>query len=245
MGYAIDEEILQANPVSGILKRLNLERDKRLKVEPLTYQEVDLFLNNSAKHFPEYYVFFLCALRTGMRLGEILALNWGDVNWNGKFINVEKSFRRGKVDKTKNGKDRRVDMSDQLIEALRGLHARRKREALKEGRGKPVDIIFHRQGKHMEQNYIRRIFKRVLSKAEMRDIRIHDMRHTYASLLLSNGESPAYVKEQLGHSSIEITVDIYGHLIPGSNREAVNRLDSPPKNRTLSAPNETKKAVTN
>ena len=245
MGYAIDEEILQANPVASILKRVNLERDKRLKVEPLTYQEVDLFLDNSAKHFPEYYVFFLCAFRTGMRLGEILALKWGDIDWNGKFINVEKSFRRGKVDKTKNGKDRRVDMSDQLIEALRGLYLLRKREALKEGKGKPVDIIFHRQGVHMEQNYIRRIFKRILSKAGMRDIRIHDMRHTYVSLLLSNGESPAYVKEQLGHSSIEITVDIYGHLIPGSNREAVNRLDSTPKTRTLSAPDETKKAVTN
>ena len=59
-------------------------------------------------------------------------------------------------------------------------------------------------------------------------MRIHDIRHTYASLLLSNGESPVYVKEQLGHSSIQMTVDIYGHLIPGSNRQAVNRLDTQP-----------------
>ncbi len=51
-------------------------------------------------------------------------------------------------------------------------------------------------------------------------------RHAFASLLLQNGESPVYVKDQLGHSTIKITVDIYGHLIPGANRQAVNRLPS-------------------
>jgi integrase len=60
----------------------------------------------------------------------------------------------------------------------------------------------------------------------LRRIRFHECRHTYASLLLQNGESPTYVKEQLGHSSIKITVDIYGHLVPGANRQAVNRLPS-------------------
>lgn len=53
----------------------------------------------------------------------------------------------------------------------------------------------------------------------------HDIRHTFASLLLSKGESPVYVKDQLGHSSIQMTVDIYGHLIPNSNRNAINSLD--------------------
>jgi len=53
-------------------------------------------------------------------------------------------------------------------------------------------------------------------------MRFHDIRHTFASLLLSNGESPVYVKEQLGHSSIKMTVDMYGHLIPSSKRGAVN-----------------------
>ena len=54
----------------------------------------------------------------------------------------------------------------------------------------------------------------------------HNLRHTFASLLIQNGESLAYVKEQLGHSSIKMTVDIYGHLVPGANRQAVNRLPS-------------------
>ena len=57
--------------------------------------------------------------------------------------------------------------------------------------------------------------------------RFHDIRHTFASLLLAQGESLHYVKEQMGHASIQTTVDVYGHLVPGSNRVAVNRLDDP------------------
>jgi integrase len=74
-------------------------------------------------------------------------------------------------------------------------------------------------------NLRHRVFYKLLEKAELRRIRFHDLRHTFASLLLQNGESPAYVKEQMGHSSIQVTVDVYGHLIPGANRQAVDRLD--------------------
>ncbi|MFH1102451.1 MAG: site-specific integrase [Pseudomonadota bacterium] len=225
-GHAVDAEMLQVNPAIGILKRLNLERQKRLSVEPLTRDEVDLFLTTCQNRYPEYYEFFLCAFRTGMRLGELIALHWGDIDFNGKFIVVRRSYRRGLVDTTKTGKERRVDMSDQLEAALRSLLTRRKREALSMGKGEPVEIVFHQAGDYLPQNSVRNFFKRVLRKAGLREIRIHDMRHTFASLLLSNGESPVYVKEQLGHSSISITVDIYGHLIPSSNRKAVNWLDS-------------------
>ena len=58
----------------------------------------------------------------------------------------------------------------------------------------------------------------------LRRVRFHDLRHTFASLLITHGESLAYVKEQLGHSSIQITVDLSGHLVPGANRNAVDRL---------------------
>jgi integrase len=83
-----------------------------------------------------------------------------------------------------------------------------------------------RHGKPLEQNFIRRVFKAILRKAKLRDMRFHEIRHTFASLLLSDGASLVYVKEQLGHTSIQMTVDIYGHLIPSSNRESVNRLDT-------------------
>ena len=241
MGYAVEDEIITGNPVSGILKRLQLEREKRITVEPMNEKEVQLFLDVCSQHFREHWEFFLCAFRTGMRLGELLGLKWGDIDWNAKFIRVERSYKRGHFDKTKTGKTRRVDMSDQLEAALKELLTARKREAVRTGSPTPLAYIFQRDGNPIEQNHIRRIFKRVLTKAGIREMRIHDIRHTYASLLLSQGESPVYVKEQLGHQSIQITVDIYGHLIPSSNRGAVNRLDSPQPSATQAQPAQTEK----
>lgn len=243
MGYALDEELILANPVTGITSRLGLERKKRLSVEPFTFEEAEHFLETCRKFEPGYYAFFLTAFRTGMRLGELLGLRWGDIDWRGKFIRVERSFKNNLMSETKTGKVRRVDMSDQLIEVLRSLYTKRKEEGLGTGQGL-VETIFHRNGEPMAQNSIRNVFKRLLRKAEMRDMRLHDIRHTFASLLLSNGQSPVYVREQMGHSSIQITVDVYGHLIPSSNREAVNQLDSPATIRNLSATTEKEKAVT-
>lgn len=74
-------------------------------------------------------------------------------------------------------------------------------------------------------NLRRRVFWTALAKAGLRRIRIHDLRHIFASILIQNGESLVYVKEQMGHHSIQITVDTYGHLVPGANRQAVDRLD--------------------
>jgi integrase len=228
LSFAVDEELIPLNPASGITKRLQLRQDRKIEIEPLTTEEVSIFLEVCQTHASEHYPFFLCAFRTGMRLGELLGLQWGDVDWHGKFIRVSRSYKLGRMTPTKTGKIRRVDMSDHLIETLKTHLTARKREALREGTGDVVDTIFHRGGKPMEQNYIRRVFKRILARAGLREIRLHDVRHTYASLLLSDGASPVYVKEQLGHTSIQMTVDIYGHLIPSSNRERVNRLDTQP-----------------
>src|SRR5262249_8368401 len=70
------------------------------------------------------------------------------------------------------------------------------------------------------------VFKPLLKKASLKNIRFHDLRHTYGSLLIQAGASLAYVKEQMGHSSIQVTVDIYGHLVPGANISFAHRLDS-------------------
>ena len=80
--------------------------------------------------------------------------------------------------------------------------------------GNPIDM----------HNVKNRHFYRCLKLAGLRRLRFHDLRHTFASLLIQNGESLAYVRDQLGHSSIKLTVDVYGHLVPGANRKAVNRL---------------------
>ena len=77
------------------------------------------------------------------------------------------------------------------------------------------------------ENFRSRVWSKLLAKAGLRRIRIHDLRHTFASLLIQQGESLAYVKEQMGHHSIRVTVDVYGHLVPGGNKAAVDRLDDP------------------
>jgi len=74
-------------------------------------------------------------------------------------------------------------------------------------------------------NLYHRYFQPVLTKAGLRNIRLHDLRHTFGSQLIQSGASIVYVKEQMGHSSIQVTVDTYGHLIPGANVSFVDRLD--------------------
>jgi integrase len=78
-----------------------------------------------------------------------------------------------------------------------------------------------------------------LDKAGLRHFRLHDLRHTFGSLLIQDGASLAYIKDQMGHSSIQITVDTYGHLIPGADISWVDRLDSktsPQQNATQAQP---------
>jgi integrase len=119
-------------------------------------------------------------------------------------------------------------ISDDLLAALQDLRKEHREAWLAKGENEiPLWVFCNREGKPEEiHNLKNRHFFRCLTKAGLRHIRFHDLRHTFASLLIQNGESLAYVKEQLGHSSIKITVDVYGHLVPGANRQAVNRLPS-------------------
>ncbi len=71
-----------------------------------------------------------------------------------------------------------------------------------------------------------RMFHRCLDKAGLRRVRFHDLRHSFASILIQQKESLAYVKEQMGHHSIQMTMDLYGHLAPDGNKSAVDKLDS-------------------
>jgi hypothetical protein len=91
-------------------------------------------------------------------------------------------------------------------------------------------------------NIVPRYMEPALEKAGLRRFRFHDLRHTFGSLLIQDGASLAYVKEQMGHSSIQITVDTYGHLVPGADISWVDRLDSkttPQQSATGTQPPET------
>ena len=113
-----------------------------------------------------------------------------------------------------------------LIDTLRQYRQAKREEWLKKGSNEiPRWVFANGEGNPPDmQNVKNRHFYPNLDKAGLRRIRFHDLRHTFASLLVQDGQPLAYVKDQLGHSSIKLTVDVYAHLQPGANREAMNRL---------------------
>jgi len=228
--HAIDDGVVSfSNPASRV-GRFNKQRGEDRKITPLTRDELSTLLETVGDRMSHYSPLLLCAARTGMREGELIGLQWGDVDFNGRLIEVRRNINRGKVTTPKSGKTRRVDMSLQLTNTLERLLAQRKAEALKKGQSLEAVtegwVFTTPQGSQLDPDNLRkRVFYRALSMAGLRRVRFHDLRHTYASLLIQQGESLAYVKDQLGHSSIQITVDTYGHLVPGGNRQAVDRLD--------------------
>ena len=224
---AVEDGLITANPAFRLGRYYRTGDAPTQEIRPFTREEASLFLETARQLAPREFPLFLCALRTGMRLGELLGLQWGDIDFNGRFIEVRRNLVAGRETTPKSGKTRRVDMSTQLTETLRSLLIARKAEALKKGWGKVPDWVFCNEfGGPLDGDNLRhRVFYKILSKAGLRRVRFHDLRHTFASLLLQQNESPAYVKEQLGHASIQVTVDVYGHLIPGANRQAVDRLD--------------------
>jgi len=162
-----------------------------------------------------------------MRVGELIALQWEDIDWNGEFVEVRRAISRGVVGTPKNGKPRRIDMSDRLAAVLSEHRRAMAKEALAQGHSLPERVFVNPEGGELKASSVVKPYRRILTKAGLRRLRFHDLRHSFASALLANGEPLAYVKEEMGHSSIQITVDVYGHLEPGANREAVNRLDDP------------------
>jgi integrase len=227
MQQAVDDEILPSNPVTRIGKHLP-RRPTPSAVQALTSEELAHLLTTIQTHRPAYYPLFLTLARTGMRIGEALALQWGDIDWRSHTIHVQRSYSGRRIGTPKNGKTRRVDMSTQLTEVLRQVLVERRTETLQrpEWQGLPPWVFCSSTGGLLDESALRhRVWVPCLARARLRHLRIHDVRHTYASLLIQQGESLAYVRDQLGHYSIKLTVDTYGHLVPGGNRQAVDRLD--------------------
>jgi Site-specific recombinase XerD len=224
--HALEDELIKINPAIRLGKLLT-KGDTKAKINPLTRDEASILLKTTGKYYSKYYEFLLTALRTGLRLGELIGLQWGDIDFQGQFIEVRRSFVKGRITTPKNHHLRRVDMSNQLTTALLELRKQRKEETLRNGwREVPAWLFINDDGGPLDpDNFRKRVFNRILEKAGLRKIRIHDLRHTYASLLLQQGAKLTYVKEQMGHHSISVTVDIYGHLVPGADRAEVDKLD--------------------
>ncbi|MBK5095766.1 MAG: site-specific integrase, partial [Deltaproteobacteria bacterium] len=134
----------------------------------------------------------------GAGQGELIGLQWGDIDWSGNFIEVRRANWNGHVSTPKSGRGRRVDLSDALARILADHCRAAAAEVLKEGQPMPEWVFTSIEGTALDAANLRKVFARTLKKAGLRQIRFHDLRHTFASWLLGNGESPVYVKEQLG-----------------------------------------------
>jgi integrase len=224
LGHALDSELIENNPLQGL--KIEGKKKRALDVDPLTEEEAKRLLEQ-AKNFRggDDYPPLLCGLRTGMRVGEIQALQWGDIDFNDRFIEVRRSWCHGRITTTKNRRRRRVDMTPHLAETLKVLHVVQKKRALKNGRAVSEWVFADEKGEMLRRETFRRALNKCFENAGMRRVTIHGLRHSYTTIRLLRGHNVGDVSYQLGHSSISITYDVYGHWIPGKFKNEVDELD--------------------
>ena len=225
LNLAVDDEILPTNPAHNVGKIFKRQNPKP-KIDPFNTGELAILLGSYQIHFPRPYPLILTLARTGIRFGEGLGLQWKDIDFKGRFITIERSLSKGRLETPKNGQSRKVDMSQQLTNTLRELKHHRKVETLKRGWARMPEWVFvTMNGEPYHESYIRRMFYKALKKENLRKIRVHDLRHTYATLRISKGDNIADVSNQLGHHSVKFTMDIYYHWVPGGSKSEVDGLD--------------------
>jgi integrase len=222
LSYAIELELIESNPMRDVVLKY---KKNPFEIDPLTESEAHLVLEQTKGFMGgKYYPVILCALRTGMRIGEIQALKWDDIDFENRQIEVQRSYRKGRMTDTKNHKRRKVDMSLHLTETLKAHRTAQKRDALKNG--KPFSEFVFTGARDEMLN--RSTFRKALNKiAEVvgRHIRTHNLRHSYATIRLMMGHNIGDVSYQLGHSSIKVTYDVYAHWVPGKFKAEVDELD--------------------
>ena len=208
MRTAVRRGFAAQNPVAQ-LDRGEKPKSEGRRMEILDTDEIRLVLTRASDtHRP----ILSTAIFTGLRMGELLSLTWDDVDWEAGVLHVRDA-------KTKAGVREVV-----LMPALKKLLATRSLEA-------EYPLVFHtRTGKRIDPHSLRRDgLIPALKKAEVtKHIRWHDLRHTFASILISQGHDLTYIAEQMGHSSPNITLRIYGHLFDRAKKreEARERMEA-------------------
>jgi integrase len=204
----------------------------------VTRSEFRVFSADQARTFLEtaegdrLEALFTAALASGARLGEALGLRWIDLDLDNGVLRVRQALQRvGKelrfVEPKSERSRRAVSLPTFAIAALERHRDRQKQERLLAG-GRWVDsgLVFTSTiGTPLDERNVRRAFRALLKAADLPVMRVHDLRHTTASLLLAQGVHPRVVMETLGHSQISLTLDTYSHVLPGLGAEAAKRMD--------------------
>lgn len=225
---AVKWQLIYRNPCNDC----ELPKLRKAEMKYYSPDEVKVFLETAKAN--KHYAVFLMAIETGMRPEEYLGLQWKDVDLENGVLSVRRAI------KTRNGggfyfvepktsKSRRsIPLSATLIAALR-THRRRQLEAKMQMRDcyQDSDLVFATEigTPLLRGNLRRRHFEKIQIEAGLPKIRLYDLRHTNATMLLASEVSAKVVAERLGHSSVVLTLDTYSHVIPAMQSDATNRLE--------------------
>lgn len=208
-------------------------------ISVLSLEEQQIFMSECINR--NNGMIYIIALGTGLRLGELLALKWTDINLKDNFISITKSIKSTytidsegnrtfqiieQEPKTKNS-IRNVPLNESIISLLQ---QHRKNQLL--SRDSNIDIYFDNNlvfstptGNYLNESNVRKTFKRILKKCNLKEIRFHDLRHTFATRLFENGIAPKTVQTILGHSDISTTLNIYTHVMKDTKDKAMTKLN--------------------
>lgn len=183
-----------------------------------TYQETSLFLKHARELYPQWHALMLVGFRTGLRPGELLALQWQDVDLHAQELLVRRTLAKTTEgvmvsNTTKGRRSRRVPLTSDALEVL-----------LEQDRRGPYVFASERGQATRHHSGLAYAMERSAEAAGLRAIRAHDMRHSFAAQLVSAGESIKVVAEILGHRSVQ-TTELYAHLAPSSLKNALASID--------------------
>lgn len=228
LGEAVHAGLIERN-VADIA---HAPKDREYQPQLWTMAETRLFLE-AARHHRDGPLFLLIAL-TGMRLGEALGLHWADVDMDTRAVAARLALDRYQTlrpPKTKAGR-RRIELPDIAISVLRAQRAQQLRERLAVGAawqgGEELlggFVFTDALGQHLKGNTTLRRFQRFTRRHKLPQLKIHELRHLQASILLAAGINPKTVQERLGHTKVQLTLDTYSHLMSTLQREAADVLD--------------------
>ena len=201
------------------------------QIEPLTPRQANTLLKAVADHRLEALI--TVAVGLGLRQGEALGLRWEDVDLEAGVLSVrqtlERAGRRPRFGEPKTARSRRtITMPGIVAAALRRHRTRQLEGRLAAGaRWRESGLVFTTTiGTPIDKSGVHTAFKAILRAAELPNIRYHDLRHTAATLLLTQGVDPRTIMETLGHSQISLTLNTYAHVMPALQREAAAKMDA-------------------
>src|SRR5699024_7322387 len=219
---------------SNIMEGITAPKKERREIEYWTREEMREF----TKHLrsKNHRLPIMLALATGMRYGEVMGLTWSKVNLEKKYLSVTHQLKLDEIEgknewvlspelKTQTSY-RTISLDDDTVEMLKKHRKQQEKDKLKVGPdyGKLDLVCATTTGHPIKPSYLRKVFNRTCEKANVKRISFHGLRHTHATLLLSDGVHPKIVQERLGHRSIETTLDTYSHITPNMQELAATSI---------------------